>query len=1274
MRPRRLAVLLVLLALVLSANGLAQTTNATLGGSVADSSGALLPGVEVTATNVGTGIVTTTITNESGAYNYPSLQNGTYTVAAALPGFQTYTFSNVALGVSQQVRLNFTLKVGTVSTNVEVSVAADTLLATSSSSVGAVLPEYKVRDLPLQMGNVMDLIPTTPGTTTSAGFQGAFAGSRVSQTNVVRDGLSITDGRYEFGAFGATYSSPDLVEEVRVITAPVDAETSRGVGQVQMVTRSGTNQFRGSAFWTNHNSALDSALWFNNFNNAPKNYDNRHEYGVRLGGPIIKNKTFFFAFFEGQRDLKKEVFIGSTLTATAKQGIFRYFPGADNGNASSLNPTVNVNGDPVTPKAAIGPLSSFSVFDKKDPLRTGFDQSAFGKQTLALMPDANNFTIGDGLNTAGVRFVRRISGRDVGVGFGEELNRDQYNVRIDHQFNAKHKISVVGTKEHDWADDGQGGLRQWPLAYDGFTYRRPQVYTINFISTLSNSMVNQLTLGRRVSVNNAYDSGKAPTASGAAAAKFIPQSNGVQFQVNPIEFQAPIRFGGFGLWREGYNPMNSLGDTLSWTRGKHALKAGFEMRRTYSNAFNDPDITPRAVFGAGGQAVTGIDSTTIPNLSGTNTTAARNLLLDLSGSVGQVFESFTLKSPQDLTFYNSPDVLNNRHFNHQNEFSGFVKDDWKVTGDLTLNLGVHYEWYGQPYEEHGLAGVPVGGAAQLRCGYACGLVTMQFVGKNSPHPDLLTNRNDWNNLGPSIGFSWNVPKWGKNKTVLRAGYGIVYTGALRNFITVDSTIGATPGAFLGSGSQGVVYQPTTYTNLSSVSLPIPKPTTAALQPIPLTDRSLNLLLYDRVSPYTQNFNVEIQRSIAANTTVEIRYIATKGTKLWGDDTINYDDIYSNGILQAFNDTRAGKDAPLFDQMLKGISLGNGAVGPTLSGSAALRSNTTTRALIANGNVGGLADFLNRNNTGTGQNGGLLRVNGLAENFIVRNPQFNGVAVQANTSSSNYHSLQLQLTKRLSHGFTNASTFVWSKAMGDSGGDSGQTWIDPRNRSLNHSLLGFDHRYSLVSNGTFELPFGPNRMFLSGTSHWLQRAVERWQLGGIMNWNSGDPLTVTSGLSTVTQNSVGMPVNVVGNFPKNVGTVTKVSNGVIYFPGLQQVADPAAANVSPLNGLSGNFSNKAIADAQGNLLLTNPAPGTVGNLGLFTLTGPGSFTMDMNLSKSIRISETKEFQFRVNAINVLNHPVFSDPNTSMNSAGNFGRITSTVGSFGRQFVTTLRMNF
>src|SRR6266850_3913968 len=341
----------LLLCLVPFTHTFAQTSNATLGGTVSDSTGALIPGVNVTATNTATGIVTTVLSNEAGAYHFASLQTGTYKVTAELPGFQTAAYDNVTLGISQQVRLNFTLQIGSLAQAVEVTVAADTLIASSSSSVGSVLPGYKIRDLPLGGRSVMDLLVTTGGVCPTdggtTGEDGYFAGGRLSSVNTTRDGFTVSDGRYNHGAFSQNYVGPDLVEEVRVITAPVDAEVGRGSGQVQMVTRSGTNQFRGSVFWTNRNSALDANTWFNNFNGVGKNYDNRNQYGGRLGGPIIHNKTFFFFLFEGQRYIARESFVGPALTAQARQGIFRFFPGVDNGNAVSNRPTVDFQGNPV---------------------------------------------------------------------------------------------------------------------------------------------------------------------------------------------------------------------------------------------------------------------------------------------------------------------------------------------------------------------------------------------------------------------------------------------------------------------------------------------------------------------------------------------------------------------------------------------------------------------------------------------------------------------------------------------------------------------------------------------------------------------------------------------------------------------------------------------------------------------------------------------------------------------------------------------------------------
>src|SRR3989441_13263027 len=493
----RKLLLLTLLCLFLSTHTFAQTSNATLGGTVADATGALIPGVSIMATNTGTGIVNTALTNDAGAYQFASLQTGTYTVTAELPGFQTQTRNGVALGVSQQVRLNFTLQVGTVAQSVDVSVAADTLIATSSSSVGNVLPEYKVRDLPLGGRNVMGLLGTTNGTgPTEDNFEGNFAGGRLSAVNVTRDGFNVTDGRYVYGALTSTYTSPDLVEEIRIITAPVDAEFGRGSGQVQMVTRSGTNQFRSSAFWTNRNSALDASKWFNNFNGVPKDYENRSQFGARLGGPIIKNKTFFFVLVDEQRYIIRQTFVGTVLTGPARQGIYRFFPGADNQNATQLNPTVDRNGNPVRPAGATGDLQQFSVFGR-DPSRPGYDPTGFILKTLlARMPVPNDYTVGDGLNTAGIRFTRRVSGYDLAGSNGNDTNRDQFNTRLDHNFNAQHKLSFVYTWERGRNMATQAGVTNWPGGYNGVNWKDPRLLTTSFVSTLSPNLVNELRVGR----------------------------------------------------------------------------------------------------------------------------------------------------------------------------------------------------------------------------------------------------------------------------------------------------------------------------------------------------------------------------------------------------------------------------------------------------------------------------------------------------------------------------------------------------------------------------------------------------------------------------------------------------------------------------------------------------------------------------------------------------------------------------------------------------------
>src|SRR5206468_2144013 len=247
---RRSIFVALLLSVTFSARAFGQSTYATVSGTIEDSSHALLPGLTVTATNNATAVVTTVISNESGAYNLTGLLPGTYTVKAELPGFQTKSFTDVQLGNAAQVRLNFTLQVAGQAQSVEVTVAADTLLATSSSSVGEVLSQQRVQDLPIVGNNVLNFFSLMPGVRMNDdGVSGTFAGvTTANSVNVQRDGVDASGAaRYhQAGAQTATFISPDLVGEVRIVVAPVDVEMGRGNGQIQFLTRSGTSEFRGA--------------------------------------------------------------------------------------------------------------------------------------------------------------------------------------------------------------------------------------------------------------------------------------------------------------------------------------------------------------------------------------------------------------------------------------------------------------------------------------------------------------------------------------------------------------------------------------------------------------------------------------------------------------------------------------------------------------------------------------------------------------------------------------------------------------------------------------------------------------------------------------------------------------------------------------------------------------------------------------------------------------------------------------------------------------------
>jgi hypothetical protein len=1375
-------------ALCLPSPAFSQSTNAAVTGTIQDTSGAVLPGVMVTATNTATGVVTTVVSNEAGAYTFPSLLPGSYKITAELPGFQTKSYE-VQLGNAQTVRLNFGLNVASVGTSVEVTVAVDTLLATSSASVGEVLSQQKAQDLPLVGNNVLSLLTTMSGARLDDnGVTGTFAGMSNYNVNVQRDGIDASaSARYmQAGIQTATMMNPDLIGEVRLIVAPVDAEMGRGNGQMIVQTRSGTNQYRGSAVWSFRNSALDANTWSNNrqtdpvtgrWKPIPLDWSNRHQYTMSFGGPIIKNKTFFFALWDGLINNRRTIQNVQVLTPCARNGIFRYFDNWNNGNAiqfvslgatptiavvdssgNPLRPATNPDGTPFTGTlhyaSVFGPLQntptrpdcSDAVVQGSpwDANRKAVDPTGFVTKLLGKIPPPNNYELGDGLNTAGFRWVRRErSGNENLFGFSDTglfggIDRKQINTKVDHNFNTANKVAVTYTYERD---DGLANLMTLPDTFGGSTYRRPQQLAVNFVSTLSPRLVNELRFGMRKTAGNTFNALYDPKYADAAKA-FYPNISGIPVWIGlgaaggQINFQTvqPLGSGTTSSYQDR-TKMWTYGDTLSWSKGKHSLKMGGEMRRQNSYALDTGvavTAVPRALGGDAPNApiaTAAISSANMPGLAGTSTTGnnlrMRQLLSFLAGSLGSITQAYYMQNPTKLDAFEDYRTFPSRIRDyHENEFSFFFKDDWKVRDTLTLNLGLRYDFYGSPYEASGLMPLPIGGGYSIfgvsgrsfsnwmQPGIRADLTQLQFVGKNSPNPKIPWYPNDWNNFGPAVGFAWQVPWFGAGKTTVRGGYQVTYQigESFNNLFQEQNVPGSIFNAtYLGDNAANA------YLDLTRLPAVIPLPVaTRPMQTIPLTDRLQSLYVPDPklVVPYAQNLTLAVTRSIGPNIAVDLRYVGTLARKQRSaQNDINIPNFLYNGLKEAFDAVRAGGEAELLTRMLNGINIagsGFGPIGTVFNGvlqTAGMHMRASTLAAtgvtgnlqsnLANGNYANVARILNLANyqaafnpglpaIPAGVNGGILRYNGFPENFIVTNPQFAAINWISNNASNNYHSFVAQVTLRPTRGVTWQSTYTWSRNLGINAiiGLLGASFTNPVDRRKDYTLMPDSRTHDFRTNGTLALPIGPGHKLLGNRSGALARIVEGWQTSWIVNLNTGQPLSI------VAQNMLynnGTP-DIVGPFDLKSAKV-QFSGGPTgsYFSrdAIKQVPDPQCSFVTTAQSLRNACTLTAIADAKtGQILLQNPLPGTRGTLGQRVLLGPGRWRFDASLAKSIKITETKSLQFRMDAQNVLNHP---EPQTATAGASllnldinnpNFGLFTGPQAKTNahREFQAQLRLNF
>src|SRR5688572_1423834 len=460
----------------------AQSANALLSGTIVDPSEAALADVRPTLMNTQTGVGLTTTSNETGVYQFRSVQPGRYRLTAELKSFQT-VYEDLVLEVSAKLNWPISLKLDKLTETVHVT-ASDLRHAASTASVGTLLQQSQVRDLPVPDRDVLGLLDTQPGIVKSNSANGTnynFSGARRTSSNVTVDGFPVKDQISNGGATSVIYLSPDLIDEVRIVPSPVDAELGRGSGQVQLSTRSGKNAFHGSVFESHRNTALNANTFFNNQRGDPRDFLIRNQFGGRFGGPIVRDKTFFHFLYDGQREVAKAPTTQLVYTETARQGVFRFFPGVVNGNFNAAVPTVDINGNPVKPATATGDLQTISVFSR-DPARPVQDPSGVVQSMMDLIPLPNDFRVGDGLTTAGHTWSRRLT-----------QDRDQFNTRIDHHFTDRHQLNFTWTHQRTTELNGTSP-QSFPNTPGGSNVARADVFAFRVTSTLP-GMINEFQAG-----------------------------------------------------------------------------------------------------------------------------------------------------------------------------------------------------------------------------------------------------------------------------------------------------------------------------------------------------------------------------------------------------------------------------------------------------------------------------------------------------------------------------------------------------------------------------------------------------------------------------------------------------------------------------------------------------------------------------------------------------------------------------------------------------------
>lgn len=1230
------------------------TTTTTLSGLVVDTSGAVIPGADVKVKSNATSTEYSAVTGERGDFSIPAVHAGSYTVTVSLMGFKTVVLNNVTVNAAVPATVRVTLEVGALQETVLVQAESASIVQTQTPTIATTIDVNQVAKLPVISRNALDFITTLAGVSTPGGNRDStINGLPKNAINITIDGINVQDNTLKStdGFFTIVQPRLDAVEEVTVTTAAQGAEgAGQGAVQIQFITRSGSNQLRGSAYHYYRSDKLNANTWFNERNGLAKPALTQHQPGARVGGPVVipglfdgHDKLFFFFNYEDIRQPQDITRNRTVLTPQAQAGVFRYSTpsgvqqvnllalAAANGHVSSTDPTTTKLLADI--RAATG--TTGSLIDLTDP--------NVQRYSYNLPQRAHN------------RFP---------------------TVRIDYNLTDRHRL--MGSWNYQRFLSTPDTLNGREPLFPGFPVTGNQTstrvgYSSQLRSTLGSTLVNEFRAGGSGAPVQFFPEFNASMWSGSLANQagfFLNLGNGSCCTGGAITNASG---GGTPSSRNAYT--FTAENTLSWIKGAHSFSFGGAMTNV-DIWLRNQTLVPEVRFGiVPGDPVDAIfTQANFPGASTANLNAARGLYSILVGRVREVIGNAGVTESGDKYTYLGPRMQRGR----LREMDFFAQDRWKMRPDLTVSYGLRYAVQ-QPFtplnnsyatatlaDAWGVSGLAAGCDASAVTPSSCNIFKPGTLAGKTPEfvqfkKGERAYNSDWDNFAPSVGFNWTPSAEGgflrtllgdQGDTAIRGGYSRSYNReGMANF---TNRFGGNPGVLIdvnrtaGLGNLGPL--PVLLRDSSRLS---PPPFAESPQ-YPLRDvvtGDINLFDPDLQVPYATSFSVGIQRSIGRNTAVEARYVGTRGRQLWRTYNYNEVNILENGFLDEFKLAQQNLQAniaagrgntfryagpgtgtsplPIFLAYFTGVPASQ--AGDASRYTSALFTNATFVNPLARLNPNPFAAGNALDNDLTRRNNALRA--GLPANFLVANPDLlGGVNVTGNGHYTNYDAVQLEVRRRLSHGLQFNASYVYGKTYES----VFFSFRQPLRDRLDSGSPGhIDH--ALKGIWVYELPFGRGRRFGGNAGGVFDRFIGGWQIHGIARIQSGrlvdfgnvrlvgmtkDELFKAFDLRIDANRRVWqMPQDIIDN------TVKAFDVSATSPTGYGSRGAPTGRYLAPANGP--DCIEIGMAD------ITNQTTG-FGECGTRTLVlrGPVYKNVDVSLTKSIRLWGDADVRFAVEMLNAL----------------------------------------